>query len=275
MAFFGVFALVPLVGVVAFSFVAWNGIGPMTWAGADNWTAVFSDATTVHSMWLSLGVVVATWAIQTPVSLLLGVFMAGRQRVRAVMSLLYFTPLLFSSAAIGIGFKSMLDPNFGLFSEIGIEWLHQDYLGTGWAFWTIMGVVSWTFVPFHSLLYQAGVRQIPAALYEAATIDGASAWDQFWHITLPQLKYTIVTSSTLMIVGALTYFDLFYVMTGGGPGDDTRILSLDMYLTGFRSFDMGKASAISVILVAVGLGASLTLNKLSGSQHMESQAEGM
>jgi len=275
MAFFGVFALVPLIGVVAFSFVDWNGIGPITWAGLANWGAVFGDDTTLHAMWLSLVVVVATWVIQTPISLLLGVFMAGRQRVRAVMSLLYFTPLLFSSAAIGIGFKSMLDPNFGFFSQIDFDWVNQDYLGPDWALWTIMAVISWTFVPFHSLLYQAGVRQIPAVLYEASTLDGASTFRQFWHITLPQLKYTIVTSSTLMIVGALTYFDLFYVMTGGGPGDNTRILSLDMYLIGFRSFDMGKASAISVILVVVGLTLSLGLNKVSGAQRMESQAEGV
>ncbi len=275
MAFFGVFALVPLVGVVCFSFVTWNGMGPITWAGTKNWLDVFSDNTTIHAMGLSVLVIIVSWLIQAPISLLLGVFMAGRQRYRAVMSVLYFLPLLFSSAAIGIGFKSMLDPNFGLFSHVGISWLTQDWLGQDLALWVVLFVITWTFVPFHSLLYQAGVRQIPSVIYEAAVIDGASAWKQFWHITLPQLKYTIVTSSTLMLVGALTYFDLFYVMTQGGPGDATRILPLDMYLTGFRSFNMGKASAISVILVAVGLALSLSLNKLSGASNMESQMEGV
>ncbi|MCL2464569.1 MAG: sugar ABC transporter permease, partial [Micrococcales bacterium] len=203
------------------------------------------------------------------------VFMAGRQRYRAIMSVLYFLPLLFSSAATGIGFGGMLDPNFGLFSHTGLGFLMQDWLGQDWALFTVLVVIMWAFVPFHSLLYQAGVRQIPAMLYEASMIDGASPWKQFWHITLPQLKYTIVTSSPLMLVGALTYFDLFYVMTQGGPGDATRILPLDMYLTGFRAFDMGKASAISVILVAVGLTLSLSLNKMSGAQQMESQQEGI
>jgi len=275
MLFFGVFALVPLVGVVYFSFVSWNGMGPIEWIGMKNWGNVFSDSRTIHAMWLSVIVIVVTWLVQAPISLLLGVFMAGRQRYRAVLSVLYFLPLLFSSAAIGIGFKAMVDPNFGLFSGFGIEWLMQDWLGEDLALGTVMFVIAWTFVPFHSLLYQAGVRQIPATIYEAAMIDGASAWSMFWHITLPQLKYTVVTSSTLMVVGALTYFDLFYVMTQGGPGDATRLLPLDMYLTGFRSFDMGKASAISVIIVVVGLTLSLSLNKMSGAQRMESQMEGV
>jgi raffinose/stachyose/melibiose transport system permease protein len=282
--------------------VSWNGLGPITWAGLKNWTGVFSNSTTIHAMWLSLLVIVVTWVVQAPVSLLLGVFMAGQQRYRAFLSVLYFIPLLFSSAAIGIGFKAMLDPNFGLFSHVstmfsqvgswfdhlgplsgigslcdhvGASLTGMDWLGNQLALWTVLSIVTWSFVPFHSLLYQAGVRQIPAALYEASTIDGASGWDQFWHITLPQLKYTVITSSTLMLVGALTYFDLFFVMTQGGPGDKTRILPLDMYLTGFRSFNYGKASAIAVILVVVGLVLSLTLNKLSGAQRMESQAEGM
>ena len=275
MVFFGVFALIPLIGVVVFSFMTWNGMGAITWAGLDNWAAVFEDNKTIHAMWLSLVVIVATWVIQAPIALLLGVFMAGRQRYRAVVSVICFLPLLFSSAAIGIGFKSMLDPNFGLLSSLGLNWLHPDLLGKQWALWTIMFAVAWAFIPFHSLLYLAGVRQIPVTFYEASTLDGASGWQQFWHITLPQLKYTIVTSSTLMLVGALTYFDLFYVMTGGGPGEDTLILPLEMYLTGFRSFDMGKASAISVIIVIVGLALSLGLNRISGAQRMESQTEGM
>ncbi|WP_234047966.1 ABC transporter permease [Streptomyces liliifuscus] len=94
----------------------------------------------------------------------------------------------------------------------------------------------------HTLLYQAGARQIPASLYEAASIDGAGRLKQFWHITLPQLRYTIVTSSTLMVVGSLTYFDLVFVLPGGGPGYATRILPLDMYITGFQSNEMGLAA---------------------------------
>ena len=183
--------------------------------------------------------------------------------------------MLFSAAAIGIAFKALLDPNFGLSNAFVLDVLSQDYLGQPkLAFYVVILVISWQFVPFHSLLYQAGVRQIPKTMYEAAQIDGAGRIKQFFSITLPQLKYTIVTSSTLMIVGSLTYFDLIFTLTQGGPGIATRILPLDMYLLGFRSNLMGPASAVAVLLVVVGLVLSLSLQKLSGSDSMESQSEG-
>jgi raffinose/stachyose/melibiose transport system permease protein len=276
LVFFGLFALAPLVGVVALSFVTWDGLGALQWAGLDNWKDTLANPVSQNAMVLSLKVMVISWVFQFPVSLLLGVFMAGKQKYRAAMSVLFFLPLLFSSAAIGIGFKSMLDPVFGLSRALGLPFLSQDWLGRpNLALYTVIFVIGWAFIPFHSLLYQAGVRQIPLVIYEAAMIDGANGWTRFWRITLPQLRYTIVTSSTLMLVGSLTYFDLFYVMTQGGPGNATRILPLDMYLTGFRSFLMGNAAVVSVILMGVGLALSLGLNKMSGARRMESQMEGV
>ncbi len=134
-------------------------------------------------------------------------------------------------------------------------------------------VVSWQFIPFHSLIYQSGIRQIPTSMYEAAEIDGAGKVRTFFSITLPQLKYTIVTSSTLMVVGSLTFFDLIFVLTAGGPGDATRVLALEMYQTGFRANLMGPASAIAVILVLFGLGLALLLRRIGGST-TDSQMEG-
>ena len=136
-------------------------------------------------------------------------------------------------------------------------------------------VVSWQYIPFHSLLYQAGVRQIPVSLYEAAQIDGAGRLRQFFSITLPQLKYTFITSSTLMIVGSLTFFDIIFVLTAGGPADATRTLALDMYITGFQGNEMGPASAIAMILVLVGLVVALLLQRLGGRDRSASQLEGM
>jgi raffinose/stachyose/melibiose transport system permease protein len=272
---FGVFALVPLLGVLVLSFMSWDGLASPTWAGTDNWTRILTDPVTANAFGLTALVTVGSWVIQAPLSLLLGVFMAGRQRYRAVFSVLFFLPLLFSSAAVAIAFKALLDPNFGLGQAFGLPWLSQDWLGNpNLALWVVLFVIAWSFIPFHSLLYQAGVRQIPQSLYEAALLDGASRAAQFFYITLPQLKYTIITSSTLMIVGSLTYFDLIFVLTGGGPGNATRVLPLDMYLRGFRSYDMGGASVIAVILVVVGLAISLGLNRLSGASRMDSQMEG-
>ncbi|WP_017559545.1 carbohydrate ABC transporter permease [Nocardiopsis baichengensis] len=272
---FGLFALVPLAGVAVLSFASWDGLGAPRWAGADNWARAAGDPVTREAVWLTVKLTVLCYLFQAPVSLLLGVYTATRTRHREVLAVLYFLPLLFSSAAVALTFKGLLDPNFGLGAALDLPLLARDWLGDpDLALGVVVFVVGWSFIPFHALLYQGGVRQIPASLYEAARIDGASAPAQFLHITLPQLKYTIVTSSTLMLVGSLTYFDLVFVLTAGGPGGATRILPLDMYLTGFRSYDMGQASAIGVVLVAVGLALALGLNRLTGSHRMESRQEG-
>ncbi|GAB3879558.1 hypothetical protein GCM10027612_05560 [Microbispora bryophytorum subsp. camponoti] len=136
-------------------------------------------------------------------------------------------------------------------------------------------VVSWQYIPFHSLLYQGGVRQIPRSLYEAAELDGAGRVRMFFSITLPQLKYTIITSSTLMLVGSLTFFDLIFVLTEGGPGDATRALALDMYKRGFQANLMGAACVIGVILVLVGLALALLLRRIGGRDPYASQLEGV
>lgn len=273
--FFVSFAIVPLIGVVVLSFTNWDGLSTPTFAGIDNWTSVLTDPQTWNSIWLSLKVMVISWLIQTPISLLLGVFTAGRQKYRNVFAVLYFLPLLLSAAAIAISFKALLDPNFGAGSSLNIGWLSQNWLGDpDLVLYVVIFIIAWQFVPFHTLLYQGGVRQIPASLYEAATIDGAGTVRQFFSITLPQLRNTIVTSSTLMLVGSLTYFDIVYVLTQGGPGTATRILPLDMYLTGFSESDMGQASVLGVLLVVMGLTLSLGLTKLSGFNQMSSQMEG-
>ena len=208
-------------------------------------------------------------------SILLGVFLAGRQRYRALLAVLYFIPLLLSSAAIAITYKALLDPNFGLGAGLELRSCSQDWLGEPTlALGVVVFIVSWQFIPFHSLIYQGAVRQIPTSMYEAAQIDGAGRVRQFFCITLPQLKYTIITSSTLMVVGSLTFFDLIFVLTAGGPGDATRVLALDMYKRGFQANLMGPASAIAVILVLVGLLLALLLRRLGGGDQTASQLEG-
>ena len=169
---------------------------------------------------------------------------------------------------------ALLDPNFGMSLAFNAQVLAQDWLGDpSLALYVVVFVIAWQFVPFHTLLYQAGVRQIPVSLYEAAQLDGAGRIRQFFHITLPQLRYTIITSSTLMLVGSLTYFDLVFVLTGGGPGEATRMLPLDMYLTGFSSNEMGKASTLAVLLVVTGLALALGLSRWA-SFRRGSQLEG-
>jgi raffinose/stachyose/melibiose transport system permease protein len=274
LAMFLLFGVVPLVGVLVLSFAQWDGLGAIHTAGLSNWRSVLSDPGLPHSVLVTFEVMILSWAVQTPLSLLLGVFLAGRQRYRALLAVLYFIPLLLSSAAIAITYKALLDPNFGLGAGLHVGFLTQDWLGKGnLALGVVIFVVSWQFIPFHSLIYQGGVRQIPTSMYEAASIDGAGRVRQFFSITVPQLKYTIITSSTLMIVGSLTFFDLIFVLTAGGPGDATRVLALDMYKRGFQANLMGPASVIAVMLVLLGLVLALLLRRLGGST-TASQQEG-
>ncbi|BCJ48755.1 ABC transporter [Actinoplanes sp. NBRC 14428] len=274
LAMFLAFGVVPLLGVLFLSFTTWDGIGEIQPSGLTSWRSVLSDPGLPHALWVTFLIMALSWLAQTPLSLLIGVFLAGRQRYREFLAILYFIPLLLSSAALAITFKALLDPNFGLGEGLGIELLRQDWLGESkLAMGVVIFVVSWQFIPFHSLIYQGGVRQIPTSMYEAAEIDGAGRLRKFFSITLPQLKYTIITSSTLMVVGSLTFFDLIFVLTAGGPGDATRALALDMYKRGFQANLMGPASVIAVILVLVGLGLALLLRRLGGRGD-ESQLEG-
>jgi raffinose/stachyose/melibiose transport system permease protein len=275
LVFFTAFGIIPLIGVLALSFTSWNGIGEIVPIGIDNWVAVLTDPGFPHSLGVTFLIMGLSWLVQTPLSILIGTFTAGQQRYRAVLAVLYFIPLLLSSAAVAIAFKALLDPNFGLGAGLGIPLLVQNWLGDPvLAIATVVFIVSWQHIAFHSLIYQNGVRQIPASLYEAARIDGAGRVRQFFSITLPQLKYTIITSSTLIVAGSMVFFDLIFVLTLGGPSDATRVLALDMYLRGFRGTQMGPASVIAVVIVIVAVLLAMGLQRLGGRDRSASQLEG-
>jgi raffinose/stachyose/melibiose transport system permease protein len=274
-AFFVLFGLVPLVGVLLLSFTTWDGIGTIHPSGLTSWRAELSDPELPHALRVTFLIMALSWLFQTPMSILLGVFLAGHQRYRGFMSVFLFIPLLLSSAAIAITYKALLDPNFGLGAGLHLDFLSQDWLGQpNLAIATVVFVVSWQFIPFHSLIYQGAVRQIPESMYEAAQIDGAGRVRQFVSITLPQLKNTIITSSTLMVVGSVTFFDIIFVLTQGGPADATTNLALLMYKKGFQANLMGEASVIAVIIVLLGLALALLLRRLGGRDTTASQLEG-
>jgi xylobiose transport system permease protein len=268
-AFFALFAALPMVLVIYLSFTAWDGLGTPAVNGGENWSRLLEDSEARASVWRTLVLMVVSWLVQTPIALLIGVWAAGKQRSRAVLSSIFFLPLLLSTAAIALLWQALLEPNFGAFVG-GPLFLGDPDI----ALYTVVLVISWQFIPFHTLLYQGAARAVPPSLYEAATLDGASRVSQFRHITLPQLRYTIVTSSVLMLVGSLTTFDTVLILTNGGPGTATRILPLHMYITGFSGFEMGYASTIAVVLVVLGTALSLLVMRWSGFRQMSSQQEG-
>lgn len=276
--FFAMFALVPMLLVVYLSFTTWNGLGDPRWAGTANWARMATDATLPESIRLSLILTCAAWLVQTPISLLLGVWAAGEQRTRAALSAIFFVPLLLSAAAVALLWETFLAPTFGLAALIGplVGVPDGNFLGDPTnALITVIAMVSWQHIPFHTLLYQAATRQIPRVLYDAARIDGAGRVRGFMTITLPQLRHTMVTSSVLIVVGSLTYFETILLITEGGPGTATRVLPLHMYLTGFSAFQMGYASALAVLLVVAGTALSVVIVWSTGFARMRSQREGL
>jgi xylobiose transport system permease protein len=272
---FFLFAVVPMGGVAYLSLTSWDGLSSPQFIGLDNWRRLVQDDLVRQSLVVTIALLAGNILVQAPISILIGVWSAGFQRNRAILTAIFFAPLLLSTAACAIMWRQLLDPNFGVPSKA--QWLlPDDILGNQTsALIAIITVTSWQFIPFHSLLYQAGARAIPEVLYQAAEIDGAGRVRQFIHITLPQLRNTIVTSTTFMIVGGLTVFDGVLVLTNGGPGTDTSILPFRMYQTAFRAYDMGYASAIALLLLILATAVSILLVRLSGYDKMQSTLEGL
>jgi raffinose/stachyose/melibiose transport system permease protein len=280
MALFGAFIIIPTAFALFLSFTNWNVDGPITWAGIANWREFFSDPVSGQSLLVTFELAGLSWLAQTPMAMALGIFIAGMQRYRAVYAAIYLVPLLLSTAGLSLMWEDFLFPQFGGLAWLGIHahmrFLSQDWLGSSHlALFTIVVIIAWQFIPFHTLIFQAGRRAIPAELYDAASVDGASMNQAFWHVTLPQLRYSIVVSSTLVLVGSLTYFDIIFILTQGGPGNTTRVLAMDMYNIGFNQTEFGYASTIATVLGLLGIILALVLVRFSGFGSMEGGQEGI
>ncbi|MEU0284328.1 sugar ABC transporter permease [Streptomyces sp. NPDC006147] len=274
--FFALFAIVPLIMVAVLSFMSWDGIGSPQWVGTDNWSRLMDDPVMLQSIWLTLLLTALGVVVQTPLSILLGVWAAGHQRNRAVLSVIYFIPLLLSATAVSVLWRALLDPNFGIPADA--TWLFGDgnlFGEQATAIGVLAFVSTWQFTPFHTLIYQGAARAIPQVLYQAAEIDGAGRYRQFFHITLPQLRNSMITSMILMIVGGLTTFETVLILTQGGPGTDTTISAYYMYDKAFKGFDFGAGSAIALALVVAATIISLVVVKVSGYDKMRSTMEGV
>lgn len=274
--FFGLFALLPMVLVLVLSFTQWSGLGSPEFVGTENWSRLLDDPVMLQSIGLSLVLTALGVVTQTPVAMLLGVWAAGHQWNRAVLSAIFFVPLLLSAAAVSVLWRAVLDPNFGVPAQM--EWLFGDgnlFGNQSTAIAVLVFVSLWQFTPLHALIYQGAAKAVPPMLYEAAEIDGAGRVRSFFAITLPQLRNTMITSVILMVVGGLTTFDTVLILTNGGPGTDTTITAFYMYQKAFRGFDFGLASAIAVVLVVAATAISLVMVRLSGYDKMRSDLEGV
>jgi raffinose/stachyose/melibiose transport system permease protein len=251
------FLLYPLAETFRLSLLDWNGLGSSARpVGLGNWVALARDATFWMALRNNLLLGVLSVLVQLPIALGLAVLLERASRGSRVLKVLYFLPLLFSSVALGVIFKNLLDPNFGAVNSalhaIGLGALAVDWLGDGrYALASVIAVVCWQNVPFYMILFLAGLASFPVDLLAAATLDGASGWTIFRRLKLPHLQGTIRTGAMLAMIGSLRYFDLVYVMTGGGPDDASEVMATYMYSTVFASFRLGYGSTIAAAMFIV------------------------
>jgi raffinose/stachyose/melibiose transport system permease protein len=263
-ALLGMFLVYPLLQSFRLSLLEWNGLGENSvFVGLANWAVLAKDALFWHALGNNLLLGLFSVLIQLPIAMALALLLDKAGRGSRTLKILYFLPLLFSSVALGVIFKNIYDPNFGpvnaALQALGLPALAQDWLGDRrYALAAVTAVICWQNVPFYMILFLAGLASFPSDLREAATLDGASDSTIFWRIRLPHLQGTVRTAAMLAVIGSLRYFDLIYVMTGGGPEGASELMATYMYRTVFSSFQLGYGSTVaSVMFLVVSLIAAL------------------
>ncbi|SMB78926.1 carbohydrate ABC transporter permease [Deinococcus hopiensis] len=261
-----VFLVYPLLSSFRLSLLNWNGLGNTAkYVGGQNWAELAQDGVFRTAIRNNGLLAILSIAVQIPVGLILAFLLDKAGRGSRLLKVLYFLPLLMSSVAVGTVFRSVYDPNFGpinaVLRAVHLDALAQDWLGsTALSLPAVIAVVCWQNIPFYMLLFLAGLSGMPGELREAATLDGANERVIFWKITLPFLQGTIRTAVVLSLIGSLRYFDMVYVMTGGGPSNASEVMATYMYRTVFAGFNIGYGAAISTAMfVIVAATAALAL----------------
>ena len=252
----GVFLLWPIVYLFYLSFttgsftaegVRWAGLrnylrlvlNPDFWQVLGN-TVYFTIATVIPSLVIPLG---------------LAVLLNRSFALRGLLRTAYFIPSITSLVAVGLGFRWLFQtegPVNALLGSLGFEPI--SWLGsTTWAMPVIILLSSWKQLGFNMVVFLAGLQAIPPSRYEAAELDGANSWQQFWHITLPGLRPTLIFATITTAIFTLRSFEQVYIITGGGPLNSTNLLVYYIYEQAFALFDFGYAAAAATVLLGFTL----------------------
>ncbi len=260
-----VFVMLPIISSLGLSFTKWDLIGDIQWVGMANYSRVIKDpnihGALLHTLQFIAGYLPSVMIISLGVAMLLNQKLKGVVFFRA----LYFIPVITSWVAVSMIWKWLLNPEYGivnyLLSLIGIA-------GPGWlvdADWAMIGVILtsvWKDIGFITVIYLAGLQEIPGHLYEAAAIDGVNGWQKFRHITWPMLSSTTFFVVTISLINSFQVFDQVWVMTEGGPAGATSVMVQQIYLNAFRYYKMGYASAISWVLFVIIFAFTFAQNRM-------------
>ncbi|GIP17632.1 ABC transporter permease [Paenibacillus montaniterrae] len=260
---------IPIVLTGYYGLNDWNGIKAMTFVGLENYKELIGDkafwSSALHSLLLALFSCLSL-ILYLAVSLVLASKIKGANTLRKI----YLIPMLLSSVAIAQLWLKIYHPSNGLINifleKLGVvntpEWLAN----TDIVLFAIFLPILWQYAGFYILIYYAALKGVPKEVEEAATIDGATAWQIAYRIKVPLITEVLKVTLVLAMVGSLKYFDLIYVMTGGGPNGASEVMASYMYRIAFKSFDFGYASAVSFFLLLICLVVTWLIRALTASK---------
>lgn len=252
----GIFVLYPIAYLCYLSFTAGSFTRAGThWVGLRNYLRLLADPdfwqVLGNTAYFTIATVIPSLVIPLGLAVLLNRAMALRELLRTA----YFIPSVTSLVAVGLGFRWLFQtdgPLNGLLGSLGITaipWLSS----TTWAMPVLILLSIWKQIGFNMVVFLAGLQAIPISRYEAAELDGANGWQQFWHITLPGLRPTLIFATITTAIFTLRSFEQPYVMTGGGPLNSTNLLVFYVYNQAFAQFDFGYAAAVTTVLLLITL----------------------
>lgn len=264
---FAAFVLAPAALSVGVSFTNWRIVGSPVWVGLRNFRAVFGDPAFRTALRNTAYFVVIAAPVLVALGLALALLVDTRRRgVRLVRSLIYL-PVVLNVIIVATLWRWLLDSKFGL-----VDYYLHSWFGIGAVPWlssstlampAIMITTVWWTVGTNMVIYLAALQDIPEELYEAAELDGAPAWRRFLHVTVPMLGNVNSFVIPFTVIAGFQIFGQVYLMTGGGPGTSTLVLSQYVYVTAFQNFAMGKAAAASVVMLVIMLGGTLAVLRLA------------
>ena len=252
---FAVLTLVPVVLLFYYAFTDWNVFGGAQWSGTANFKQMVGDS----SFWTALRNTFYYSAVHIPltfaVALALALLLNRKLRGVAFFRTVAFFPYVTSIVAVAQVWNMLFSPEFGPINDflrlVGVDNPPGWTVSGGWSMPAVIIVGTWRDMGYYMLLFLAGLQTVPRELHEAAKIDGASAWQRFRNVTMPCLRPTTFFVTVMLTINSFKVFDLILLLTHGGPGQSTLVLSQYIYQKGFQENQFGYASAISIVLFAV------------------------
>lgn len=247
-----IFTIIPVGMSIYLSFTEYSGFGSPKWLKLENYTYILNDSLSIKALFNTLYFTAGTVLFSIVIALLLAVLLNHPLKGRAVFRNIVYLPVVTPMLAVAFVWKFIYDLspsgllNYGL-SFLGIR--SQQWLSNvGFAMPAVISVAVWKVVGYNMVIYLAGLQDIPEQLYEAAEIDGANALHKFLYITIPSLKPVTTFIFITSIIRGFQAFELIYGMTEGGPVNSTMTLAYLIYMRGFRSLNLGGASALAILL---------------------------